>query len=273
MNEILLENGILTHSQARFYGASLLLGVEFLQYQNIIHRDIRPESVLVDAEGYVKLTNFSCSCPLKPENRFRTYTIIGTPHYMAPEIMEKRGYSFPVDIWSVGVLLFELVCGRVPYGQDTSDPVEVFEAVQNKSLVFPAYLSSTQSSLLGRDLISKMLCKVPERRIGAENFAMIKAHEWFDNYDWVESERVSSLIILLVFGKQEGLINKKIPSPFKPNSEKLLNKKEVKMMEKNNMFTHTSLTMNLVSNREIQGGRGGGGEIKTLTKLTKMGLL
>jgi cGMP-dependent protein kinase 1 len=190
---LLLDTGIITNSQARFYAASLLLAIEFLQYQNIIHRDIRPENVLVNSKGYIKLSDYSSSCTLKPENRFRTYTIVGSPHYMAPEIMEKRGYSFSVDIWSLGVLIYELICGKLPYGQFTSDPIEIMEAIQTKPLVFPAYLSSNPSNLLVRDLISQMLCKTPERRIGAENFAKIKAHEWFDKYDWV---RIAFLYLL-----------------------------------------------------------------------------
>ena len=64
---------------------------------------------------------------LKIERRYRTKTIIGTPHYMAPEIILGKGYSFQVDLWSFGVLLYEMMCGRLPFGELSEDPFTIYE--------------------------------------------------------------------------------------------------------------------------------------------------
>ena len=79
----------------------------------IVHRNLKLENILVDTEGYIAITDFATAKIIKE----RTYTIVGTPHYIAPEVIAGKGYSFSCDMWSMGVILFELVCYEVPFGE------------------------------------------------------------------------------------------------------------------------------------------------------------
>lgn len=114
--DVIREIGILSKQVGRFYLGCLLLSLEYLHLKNIIYRDLKPENVMVDDDGYLKLIDMGTAKQLTQEKGFRTFTIIGTPHYMAPEVMQGKGYSLPVDLWSLGVLLFEFLCGALPFG-------------------------------------------------------------------------------------------------------------------------------------------------------------
>ncbi len=106
---------------SQFYLGSLILCVEYLHKNNIIYRDIKPENIMVDDKGFVKLIDMGTAKILKNKGG-RTHTIIGTPHYMAPEILNGKGYTFSVDLWSIGICLYEFMCGCVPYAEDADDP-------------------------------------------------------------------------------------------------------------------------------------------------------
>ena len=97
--------GTLQNKDARFYVACLLLSLEHLADRNIIHRDLKPENVIIDELGYPKLIDFGTAKIVTN----RTFTIIGTPHYMAPEIISGKGYSSSVDIWSLGIMFYEFL--------------------------------------------------------------------------------------------------------------------------------------------------------------------
>ena len=96
--------------------ASLILCIEYLHIRSVIYRDLKPENVMVESDGYLRLIDMGTAKQLKQTNGLRTFTIIGTPHYMAPEVMLGKGYSFAVDIWTLGILMYELVCGSLPFG-------------------------------------------------------------------------------------------------------------------------------------------------------------
>lgn len=104
--DVIREIGILTKEIAIFYIASLVLAVEYLHMKNIIYRDLKPENVMVDNEGYIRLIDMGTAKQLTQDKGFRTFTIIGTPHYMAPEVMQGKGYTFSVDLWSIGIILY-----------------------------------------------------------------------------------------------------------------------------------------------------------------------
>lgn len=83
---------------------------------------------MIDEKGFMKLIDLGTAKHLKTKNG-RTYTIIGTPHYMAPEILTGKGYTYSVDLWSIGICLYEFMCGNVPYAEDAEDPYEIYEEI------------------------------------------------------------------------------------------------------------------------------------------------
>ena len=96
---------------------------------------------MVESAGYLKLIDMGTAKRLKPSNGYRTFTIIGTPHYMAPEVMKGKGYTFAVDIWTLGVVLYEFVCGSLPFGDDMDDPYEIHNVVMSTELKYPSFFN------------------------------------------------------------------------------------------------------------------------------------
>lgn len=175
--------------------------------QNIIYRDVKPENFMVDSQGQLKLMDLGTSKVLKGKKDIgnRTYTIIGTPHYMAPEIIIGKGYNFLVDLWSVGICLYEFMCGTVPFGEDQVDPYDIYEEIIKQNLTYPNYLKDKKA----KKLIDQLLNKVPEMRLG-ESYGALKAHAWFENFDW------------------DKLLEKELKAPFLPSQEKYLSEQELK---------------------------------------------
>eukprot|EP00450_Noctiluca_scintillans_P015703 CAMPEP_0194530218 /NCGR_PEP_ID=MMETSP0253-20130528/67095_1 /TAXON_ID=2966 /ORGANISM="Noctiluca scintillans" /LENGTH=831 /DNA_ID=CAMNT_0039375417 /DNA_START=29 /DNA_END=2524 /DNA_ORIENTATION=- len=152
----------LPREHAQFYTGSLVLVLESLHDRNIIYRDLKPENIMLDTHGYVKLVDFGIGKKLE-EGKTKTFTIAGTPHYMAPEVMKSVGYATEVDLWSLGVLLFELVCGFLPFGENTDSTERVLEAVLRAALTFPSQYTDQD----GRSVIKAMLNRNPKKRLGA----------------------------------------------------------------------------------------------------------
>ena len=84
----------------------------------IVHRNLKLENLIVDSEGYIAIAGFRDAKIIKE----RTYTIVGTPHYIAPEVITGKGYSFSCDLWSIGVILYEIISCELPFGEHASDP-------------------------------------------------------------------------------------------------------------------------------------------------------
>lgn len=115
----------------------------------------------------------------------RTYTVIGTPHYMAPEVVQGKGYSFSADLWSLGVLFYELVCGSLPYGDDTDDPYEIYKATIKKEVSFPKELEKRDKD--ATRLMEQLLSKRADHRLTG-SFEDLKKNEWFEGCEWVRQE-------------------------------------------------------------------------------------
>lgn len=112
-------------SEVKFIGACLLSVLDYLNMRKYSHRDIKPDNVVIDERGYVKLIDFGTATEIKDI----TNTITGTPHYMAPEILMGRGYGFSADYWSIGVTMFEIYFNYFPFGNMALDPMEVYRDV------------------------------------------------------------------------------------------------------------------------------------------------
>jgi cGMP-dependent protein kinase len=184
---------LLSNEDSQFYIGSMILAVEYLHKRKIVYRDIKPENIMIDDKGYLKLIDMGTAKILKSDSGVgKTFTILGTPHYMAPEILKGKGYGLVVDLWSIGkhmveegVTLYEFMCGMVPYGEECEDPYEVYQLILNQNnLSYPAYFL-TKENKVTKIFIEQLLNRVPDIRLGG-TYASLKAHKWFDKFDWVK---------------------------------------------------------------------------------------
>ena len=167
---------IIKEPDARFYIGCIFTIIEHLHERDIIFRDLKPENMVVDSQGYPKLIDFGTAKFI----RGRTYTIVGTPHYMAPEIITGNGYGLPADYWTIGIMLFEFMFGGVPFGEDENDPYSIYTKIQERRLVFPQWVDNKYKI---KELINQLLSKNPASRLGG-NFEKLKSHPWFLGFNW-----------------------------------------------------------------------------------------
>ena len=114
---------------------------------------------MVDDRGYLKLIDMGTAKTLKSQSgkimnyikgeSNKTFTIIGTPHYMAPEVISGKGYNYMADLWSVGVCFYEFICGGLPFGEEAEDPFDIYQDIIKKSITYPSYMADkTAKSLI-----------------------------------------------------------------------------------------------------------------------------
>lgn len=168
----LQRNKRFSESRAKFYAAEIGLALEYIRQKNIIYRDLKPENLVLDRFGHVTLTDFGLA---KRDVADVTHTFCGTPEYMAPELILKKGHTFAVDWWSLGIFLFEMVSGLPPfYTQNVS---EMYDLILHKPLQCPSYFSPQLVSLLQR-----LLERDPAKRMQTgEEFC---AHPFFRDIDF-----------------------------------------------------------------------------------------
>ena len=126
--DVIRDIGLLNKFQTQFYGGSMMLAVQYLHERKFIFRDIKPENIMVLDNGFIKLIDFGTAKAITD----RTKTIIGTPHYMAPEVILGEGYTFKVDYWSIGICMYEFMCGGVPFGENQEEAMDVYLAIINE---------------------------------------------------------------------------------------------------------------------------------------------
>ncbi|KAK5969414.1 Pkinase-domain-containing protein [Trichostrongylus colubriformis] len=141
----------------------------------LVYRDLKPENLLLSENGHIKISDFGLAKLL----RGKTYTICGTAEYIAPEVILKKGYGIAVDWWSLGVLIFELLCGQPPFHGDSTEMV--FEAIRQDSFTFPEGFD-----LSTRDLIALLLERDPSKRA-----VDICSQKWFADVDWEKARTLS----------------------------------------------------------------------------------
>ena len=139
---------------------------------------------MVDNKGYLKIVDMGTAKVLKREDGMKTFTVLGTPHYMAPEILANKGYGLNADLWSIGIILYEFMCGFVPFGEECEDPYEVYTMVQTQKLAYPPYFQQPANKH-AQKFMEQLLSRNPEARKNGSNFASLKANKWFDLFDWV----------------------------------------------------------------------------------------
>mmetsp|Transcript_19555 Transcript_19555/g.24683 ORF Transcript_19555/g.24683 Transcript_19555/m.24683 type:complete len:527 (-) Transcript_19555:19-1599(-) len=165
----------LASNTARIYAAEVILVLEYLHSHNYIHRDLKPENLLLDEFGHIKLTDFGFAKHITD----KTWTMCGTPEYIAPEIIQGKGHGKGVDWWSLGILIFEMLVGHPPFQGD--DNCSVFEKILSGKYVMPRNFEP-----LAADFISKLLVVDITYRLGCMRggAAAVKAHPWFAGIDW-----------------------------------------------------------------------------------------
>ena len=176
--DVIRDIGLLSKEQTQFFSASLMLTMEYLHKKKFIFRDIKPENIMILKNGYIKLIDFGTATKIED----KTTTIIGTPHYMAPEVILGDGYSFQVDFWSIGICMYEFMCGTVPFGETAEDPLDVYLAVINDKLKFPNFIKDRDFKGLVQLMLEK---KYVDRYC---TFSQIKNHVWFADFNWDELE-------------------------------------------------------------------------------------
>lgn len=167
--------GRFEESSSKFYGAQVVLALEYLHACDLVYRDLKPENILIDRTGYIKITDFGF-CKLI---RGRTWTLCGTPEYLAPEIILSKGYGMSVDWWSLGILLYEMSAGHPPFY--SSDPMRIYEKI-----VAGKYRCPTHFSPELKDLLAHLLQVDVTRRYGnlKDGVMDFKNHKWFKELDW-----------------------------------------------------------------------------------------
>ena len=188
--------GILSESMniniVKFYASLLFLILDYLSKQKIIHRDIKPSNIMVDSSGYIKLVDFGAA---KRILNGYAKTMIGTPFFMAPEIIAGKNYSFPADYFSVGVCLFYMYYKTYPFGVGKSDVYAIYQDILKKQVSFIGL--KNQNNALNQ-LIENLLDKEPSIRIS--NLKNVKNFQFFKNFDW------------------DALVTKKLKPPYLPTN-------------------------------------------------------
>jgi len=174
--------GAFDEETTKFYTASTLLALEHLHQRGIVYRDLKPENLLLDATGNIKMADFGFA---KRVGHERTYTICGTPDYQAPEVIMRKGTGAAADHWSLGVLVFEMMVGDPPFKSMSGDPWDTFRLILSGRFYVPDFVPE-----LAADLIYSLLQTSVDSRLGSgpEGAAAIKAHPWFDGFDWAALE-------------------------------------------------------------------------------------
>ncbi|KAF3816248.1 hypothetical protein GH733_014421 [Mirounga leonina] len=211
MMTLLMKKDTLTEEETQFYISETVLAIDAIHQLGFIHRDIKPDNLLLDAKGHVKLSDFGLCTGLKKAHRTEfyrnlthnpptfqnmnskrkaetwkknrrqlAYSTVGTPDYIAPEVFMQTGYNKLCDWWSLGVIMYEMLIGYPPFCSET--PQETYRKVMNwkETLVFPPEVPISEKA---KDLILRF-CIDSENRIGNSGVEEIKGHPFFEGVDW-----------------------------------------------------------------------------------------
>lgn len=165
--------------RATFYSAEIICGLQYLHSKGIIYRDLKLDNVMLDKDGHIKIADFGmCKENIIGENRATTFC--GTPDYIAPEILLGQKYSFSVDWWSFGVLLYEMLIGQSPFQGDDED--ELFESIRMDVPHYPRWITKE-----AKDLLEKLFERDPTRRLGV--VGNVRGHAFFKTINWPALEK------------------------------------------------------------------------------------
>lgn len=167
--------GKFSASQSAFYAGNVALMFEYLHSLNVIYRDLKPENLLINPDGYLKLTDFGFAKVVEG----RTFTLCGTPEYLAPEILLNKGYGKGVDWWTLGILLYEMIAGIDPFND--SDPMGIYQKILRGRILFSKTFNKNARSLIKHLLIADLSKRYGNLKRAAQD---IKNHRFFDIINW-----------------------------------------------------------------------------------------
>jgi len=167
--------------QSKFYGLQVAAAFAHIHSKNIIHRDLKPENILLCANGYSKLTDFGFAKIIEPGTR--TYTLCGTPEYIAPEVLLNKGHGKPVDWWTLGILIYEMICGQPPFCDE--DPMGIYQKILAGKVYFPKYFDKNAKSLVKKLLVADLSKRFGNLKDGAADILKCK---WFESYELAKME-------------------------------------------------------------------------------------
>ncbi|XP_036327473.1 cAMP-dependent protein kinase catalytic subunit 3-like, partial [Rhagoletis pomonella] len=160
---------------SNFYAAEIVSALEYLHSLQIVYRDLKPENLLINRDGHLKITDFGFAKKL----RDRTWTLCGTPEYLAPEIIQSKGHNKAVDWWALGVLIYEMLVGYPPFYDE--NPFGIYEKILSGKIEWPRHMDP-----IAKDLVKKLLTNDRTKRLGnMKNGADdVKRHRWFKHLNW-----------------------------------------------------------------------------------------
>ena len=174
----LCESKYFSEEKTKFYAGIIGLALEYLHTHGIVYRDIKPDNILIDEDGYLKLADFGMAKFLKDKEK--AFSFCGTPEYFAPEIITREGHNHAADWWSYGVLLYEMLFGIPPFYSNNYE--KMFDLITESQLRFPRKIIVSEDA---KDLIRKLLVKDQDLRLGSnEGFEAIKNHSFFKGFDF-----------------------------------------------------------------------------------------
>ena len=216
--------------ETKFYSASIFLAIEYIHKKKIIHRDIKPANIMIDKKGYIKIIDFGTAKILNNENE-KTKTVIGSPNFISPEVLLGKGYSFSCDYWSIGICIYYIYYGILPFGNNSLEILDTYKEIIEKEVSFP-----DNSNIELNSLLNTLLDKNENNRHSI--IKMIRTHFFFKDIDF------------------DALLSYKIKPPFIPlkdqraNDDNLQNKNSpfVYFMENQKSDTKTTVTLKAGNN-------------------------
>lgn len=194
----LSKENFLTEKTAAFYAAQMAAALKHLHDLGVVYRDLKPENCLIDAQGFLVLTDFGLSKASadSTESHDFCHSIIGTPEYMAPEVLKGENYSYCVDWWSLGAVVYDMLCGKPPFTGNNHKAIS--DRIIKDKVKYPFYFSADC-----KDLLNKLLNKNLKKRISDARYTELQKHRFFRDVDWValnkrDTAKVSPPIIPVI---------------------------------------------------------------------------